>query len=208
MNRAIEAVEQIRENRGRLGVFWHTQGSGKSLSMVMFAQKVLRRLGGNWTFVMVTDRQELDDQIAGDVRGRGALTKDSSRTAQAQSRVHLRELLAGQDRYVFTLIHKFSTERRRADAGAVGARRHHRHHRRGPPQPVRPARRQHAPALPNAAFIGFTGTPLIAGRRSGRARSSATTSPSTTSPSRSRTARPSRSTTRTASPSCSSLPTN
>ena len=56
VNRAIEAVEQLEENRGRLGVFWHTQGSGKSLSMVMFAEKVLRRLGGNWTFVIVTDR--------------------------------------------------------------------------------------------------------------------------------------------------------
>jgi type I restriction enzyme R subunit len=65
VNRAIEAVQKLEENRGRLGVFWHTQGSGKSLSMVMFAEKVLRRLGGNWTFVIVTDRQELDDQIAG-----------------------------------------------------------------------------------------------------------------------------------------------
>jgi type I restriction enzyme R subunit len=46
-------------------VFWHTQGSGKSFSMVMFAEKVLRRLGGNFTFVIVTDRTELDDQIAG-----------------------------------------------------------------------------------------------------------------------------------------------
>ncbi len=46
VNRAIEAVQMLEENRGRLGVFWHTQGSGKSLSMVMFAEKVLRRLGG------------------------------------------------------------------------------------------------------------------------------------------------------------------
>jgi len=65
VNRAIEAVQHISENKGRLGVFWHTQGSGKSLSMVMFAEKVLRRLGGNYTFVIVTDRTELDDQIAG-----------------------------------------------------------------------------------------------------------------------------------------------
>ena len=65
VNRAVDAVESLRENQGRLGVFWHTQGSGKSLSMVMFAEKVLRRLGGNWTFVVVTDRQELDEQITG-----------------------------------------------------------------------------------------------------------------------------------------------
>ena len=135
VNRAIEAVKEIGENKGRLGVFWHTQGSGKSLSMVMFAEKVLRRLGGNWTFVIITDRQELDEQIAGTFASTGALTK-LVKDCQAQSRVHLRELLAGQERYVFTLIHKFSTDRPRADAGAVGARRHHRHHRRGPPQPI------------------------------------------------------------------------
>ena len=52
-----------RSTGGRLGVFWHTQGSGKSVSMMFFAQKVLRKLPGNWTFVVVTDRQELDDQI-------------------------------------------------------------------------------------------------------------------------------------------------
>ncbi len=44
------------------GVFWQTQGSGKSFSMVFFAQKVLRKVAGNWTFVVVTDRVELDDQ--------------------------------------------------------------------------------------------------------------------------------------------------
>jgi type I restriction enzyme R subunit len=161
VNRAIEAVKKLEENRGRLGVFWHTQGSGKSLSMVMFAEKVLRRLGGNWTFVIVTDRQELDEQIATTFASTGALTKDI-KYAQAQSRANLRELLAGQERYVFTLIHKFSTER-------------------GEPMPVLSERRDiiiitdeaHRSqydqlaanmrrALPNAAFIGFTGTPLIA----------------------------------------------
>jgi type I restriction enzyme R subunit len=163
VNRAIEAVQKLKENRGRLGVFWHTQGSGKSLSMVMFAEKVMRRLGGNWSFVIVTDRQELDDQIASTFASTGALTKDI-KDAQAKSRAHLRELLAGQERYVFTLIHKFSTER-------------------GEPMPVLSERRDiiiitdeahrsqydqlaanMRQALPNAAFIGFTGTPLIAGQ--------------------------------------------
>ena len=74
VNRAIEAVQKIADNQGRLGVFWHTQGSGKSFSMVMFCEKVLRRLGGNWTFVIVTDRQELDDQIAQSFASVGALT--------------------------------------------------------------------------------------------------------------------------------------
>jgi type I restriction enzyme R subunit len=163
VNRAIDAVKQIGENRGRLGVFWHTQGSGKSLSMVMFAEKALRRLGGNWTFVVVTDRQELDDQIAGTFAATGALAKDI-RQAQAQSRAHLRELLAGQERYVFTLIHKFGTERgepipclsERSDIIVITDEAHRSQY----DQLAANMRR----ALPNAAFIGFTGTPLIAGQ--------------------------------------------
>ncbi|MDR2881274.1 MAG: DEAD/DEAH box helicase family protein, partial [Azoarcus sp.] len=111
VNRAMQAVAQVRQNQGRLGVFWHTQGSGKSLSMVMFAQKVLRRLGGNYTFVIVTDRTELDDQIAGQFASAGALTKDTQEV-QAGSRAHLKTLLAGNERYVFTLIQKFSTDDR------------------------------------------------------------------------------------------------
>ncbi len=163
VNRAIEAVQRIEANQGRLGVFWHTQGSGKSLSMVMFTEKVLRRLGDHWTFVIVTDRQELDDQIAGTFAATGALTKDI-RDAQAQSRAHLRELLAGQERYVFTLIHKFGTERgesipvlsERRDIIVITDEAHRSQY----DQLAANIRR----ALPNAAFIGFTGTPLIAGQ--------------------------------------------
>ena len=163
VNRAINAVEQIEDNHGRLGVFWHTQGSGKSLSMVMFAEKVLRRMGGNWTFVVITDRQELDDQIAGTFAAVGALTKNV-KDCQAQSRAHLRELLAGQERYVFSLIHKFSTADRepmpvlseRSDIIVITDEAH-----RSQYDQLAANMRQ---ALPNAAFIGFTGTPLIAGQ--------------------------------------------
>lgn len=165
VNRAIEAVHHIEENQGRLGVFWHTQGSGKSLSMVMFAEKVLRRMGGNYTFVIVTDRTELDDQIAGQFATAGALTKDTQQ-AQANSRAHLRDLLAGNERYVFTLIQKFSTDDQepmpvlsdRSDIIVMTDEAH---------------RSQYAQlaanmrkALPNAAFIGFIGTPLIKGDES------------------------------------------
>ena len=127
VNRAIEAVKQIKDNQGRLGVFWHTQGSGKSLSMVFFAEKVLRTMGGNWTFVIVTDRDELDDQIAGTFAAIGALTKNI-KDCQAQTRVHLRGLLAGNERYVFTLIHKFSTERGEVFPVLSERKRHYRHH--------------------------------------------------------------------------------
>ncbi len=160
VNRAIEAVRNLKDNQGRLGVFWHTQGSGKSLSMVMFAQKVLRRLGGNYTFVIVTDRTELDDQIATTFAATGALTKNVD-DAQADSRAHLRELLAGNERYVFTLIQKFSTADRepmpvlsdRSDVIVITDEAHR-------SQYDQLAANMRA-ALPNAAFIGFTGTPLI-----------------------------------------------
>jgi type I restriction enzyme R subunit len=163
VNRAFAAVEQIGDNKGRLGVFWHTQGSGKSLSMVMFSEKVLRRLGGNWTFVIITDRQELDDQIAGTFASVGALTK-LVKDCQAQTRAHLRELLAGQERYIFTLIHKFSTEHgelmpvlsERDDIIVITDEAHRSQY----DQLAANMRR----ALPNASFIGFTGTPLIAGQ--------------------------------------------
>jgi type I restriction enzyme R subunit len=165
VNRAIEAVRHIRKNEGKLGVFWHTQGSGKSLSMVMFAEKVLRRLGGNYTFVIVTDRTELDDQIAAQFASAGALTKNIQH-AQAGSRLHLKELLAGNERYVFTLIHKFGTDNHepmpilseRSDIIVMTDEAH-----RSQYDQLAANMRS---ALPNAAFIGFTGTPLIKGAES------------------------------------------
>lgn len=165
VNRAIDAVGRIERNQGRLGVFWHTQGSGKSLSMVMFSEKVLRRLGGNYTFVIITDRTELDDQIAGQFSSAGALTKDI-RQAQAGSRAHLKELLAGNERYVFSLIQKFSTADRepmpvlseRSDIIVMTDEAHR-------SQYDQLAANMRA-ALPNASFIGFTGTPLILGEES------------------------------------------
>ena len=86
VNNAFEAVQQIRENQGRLGVFWHTQGSGKCYSMIFFAQKVLRKLPGNWTFVVVTDRNELDDQIYKNFAGAGAVTEAEERVRAAERR--------------------------------------------------------------------------------------------------------------------------
>ena len=98
----------INNNQGKLGVFWHTQGSGKSISMVFFAQKVLRKLPGNWTFVIVTDRQDLDDQIYKNFANVGAVTE---KEAHAESGKGLQRLLQEDHRYVFTLIQKFGTEK-------------------------------------------------------------------------------------------------
>ena len=110
VNNAIASMLEARTlGHGRAGVFWQTQGSGKSFSMVFFAQKVLRKITGNWTFVVVTDRVELDDQIAKTFAACGAVT--DAQDCHAGSGAHLRELLRGNHRYIFTLIHKFRAER-------------------------------------------------------------------------------------------------
>ncbi|MEQ1618888.1 MAG: type I restriction endonuclease subunit R, partial [Terricaulis sp.] len=162
VNRAVAAVRELAENRGRLGVFWHTQGSGKSLSMVAFARKVLRTEPGNWTFLIVTDRAELDQQIAETFDQCGELGKALDEV-QAQTREHLKALLRGNERYIFTLIQKFGTAQGevfpelsdRSDIIVIADEAHRSQYDLFAANMRR--------ALPNAAFIGFTGTPLMAG---------------------------------------------
>jgi type I restriction enzyme R subunit len=163
VNNAIRAVEQVRRNRGRLGVLWHTQGSGKSYSMVFFSQKVLRKIPGNWTFVVVTDRIDLDGQIYRNFAQTGAVLEDEQRV-RAESGPHLKRMLNEEDhRYVFTLIQKFSTEHgerypvlsERRDIIVITDEAH-----RSQYDTFAANMRS---ALPNASFIGFTGTPLMAG---------------------------------------------
>src|SRR5262249_19879872 len=105
VNSAMEALYELRSRRGRLGVFWHTQGSGKTLSNLWLTQKTLRKVPGNWTFVEVTDRKELDDQLYGEFADAGVIT--AGENVHAETSEHLRELLGQDHRYVFTLIHKF-----------------------------------------------------------------------------------------------------
>ena len=146
--------------KGRLGVFWHTQGSGKSFSMIFFSQKILRKFKGNYTFVIVTDRKELDEQIYKNFLSVGAVTEEE---VHAESGEHLKRLLSEDHRNIFTLIHKFRTETgkpypvvsNRSDIIVITDEAH---------------RTQYdvlagnmRTALPNAAFIAFTGTPLIVG---------------------------------------------
>src|SRR5437660_1055036 len=110
VNNALRAVQAIKQNQGRLGVFWHTQGSGKSYSMIFFSQKVLRKLPGNWTFLIVTDREDLDGQIYRNFKSAGAVIEEESRV-RAQDAEHLKQLLNAEDhRYIFTLIQKFRLE--------------------------------------------------------------------------------------------------
>jgi len=165
VNASIESLHRIRsEGETRLGVFWHTQGSGKSLSMLWFTQKVLRRLPGAWTFVMVTDRTELDEQLHGEFADAGVISREAQ--VHAESSSHLRELLHADHRYVFTLIHKFRLDKQAGETEipVLSDRREvivitDEAHRSQYDVLALNMRK----ALPNAAFMGFTGTPLVAG---------------------------------------------
>ncbi|MBA2524955.1 MAG: type I restriction endonuclease subunit R [Pyrinomonadaceae bacterium] len=159
VNNAITSMLEARERgHGRGGVFWQTQGSGKSLAMVFFAQKVLRKVTGNWTFVVVTDRVELDDQIAKTFKACGAVSEAEGDECHAASGAHLRELLRGNHRYVFTLIHKFQTPEMLCDRPHVIVLTDEAHRSQYDTLAV-----NMRAALPKALFLAFTGTPLIAG---------------------------------------------
>lgn len=159
VNNAIASMLEARKlGHGRGGVFWQTQGSGKSFSMVFFAQKVLRKLVGNWTFVVVTDRVELDEQIAKTFKATGAVSEAEGDECHAASGAHLRELLRGNHRYVFTLVHKFQTPELLCDRSDVIVLTDEAHRSQYDTLAL-----NMRSALPKAMFLAFTGTPLIAG---------------------------------------------
>ena len=155
VNRAFEEVRNRDKNKGRLGVFWHTQGSGKSYSMVFLSQKVFRKLTGNFTFVVVTDRKELDRQIYKTFAACGAVYENE---VHADSVEHLQQLLGEDHRHVFTLIHKFAEPKELSNRNDVIVMADEAHRT----QYDRLAANMRI-SLPNASFIGFTGTPLMAG---------------------------------------------
>jgi type I restriction enzyme R subunit len=153
----MEIVERAHPELGRLGVFWHTQGSGKSYSMAFFTEKVRRKVEGNFTFLLMTDRHDLDDQIYGTFVGCGAT---SDKTPRAGGGDELEKVLKENHSYIFSLIHKFNKDvdpkqpySERDDIIVISDEAHR-------TQAGRLARNMRL-ALPNAAFIGFTGTPLF-----------------------------------------------
>ncbi len=159
VNRAIEAVKDRKSRQGKLGVFWHTQGAGKSYSMVMFTRKVHRKLGGNFTFLILTDRDDLDSQIYKTFAGCGVVNNDQDQ-CRAISGEHLSQLLSEHKSHIFSLIQKFNqgispeqSYTQRDDVIVITDEAH---------------RTQYGTlslnmrnALPNASYIGFTGTPLF-----------------------------------------------
>ena len=155
VNRAFEEVKNRDKNKGRLGVFWHTQGSGKSYSMVFLSQKAFRKFTGNFTFVVVTDRKELDRQIYKTFAACGAVYENE---VHADSVEHLQQLLKEDHRHVFKLIHKFAEPKELSNRNDVIVMADEAHRT----QYDRMAANMRI-SLPKAAFIGFTGTPLMAG---------------------------------------------
>lgn len=155
VNRAFERVLNRKELKGKLGVFWHTQGSGKSFAMVYLSQKVLRKIPGNFTFIIVTDREQLDGQAYKNFANVGAVYEKHVR---ADSIKDLKQLLKEDHRQIFTTIQKFQdidgavSER---DDVIVMTDEAHRSQYDTYAQNMRKA-------LPNTSFIGFTGTPLLA----------------------------------------------
>ena len=153
----IDIAERGHPDLGRLGVFWHTQGSGKSYSMAFFAEKVRRKLKGNFTFLLMTDRNDLDSQIYKTFIGCGIADDQTPRAASGDD---LENQLKENHRYVFSLIHKFNKAvdpkqpyNERDDIIVILDEAHR-------TQAGRLARNMRL-ALPNASFIGFTGTPLF-----------------------------------------------
>jgi type I restriction enzyme R subunit len=103
----VMVIEPVHHDLGKLGVFWHTQGSGKSYSMAFFTEKVRRTLPGNFTFVVMTDRNDLDTQIYKTFVGCGVA---DDKTPRASSGDRLKELFKENHRYIFSLVHKFNRD--------------------------------------------------------------------------------------------------
>lgn len=158
VNEVVKAYEARKLNNGKLGVFWHTQGSGKSYSMVFLSQKIRRKFAGSPTIVILTDRDELNTQISDTFENCGLLGKTKASEFIATSGDNLIKKLEGNPSFIFTLIQKFnrkvekpiipdhdiiimSDEAHRSQYGIFADNM--------------------ADLLPTASKIGFTGTPLL-----------------------------------------------
>ena len=158
VNEAVKAYAGRKLNDGKLGVFWHTQGSGKSYSMVFLAQKIRRKFTGSPTFVILTDREELNSQISDTFQNCGLLGSTKAARFMATSGEDLVNKLRGNPAFVFTLIQKFNqpeAEPIRSDHDIIimSDEAHRSQYGIYADNMMR--------LLPTAARIGFTGTPLF-----------------------------------------------
>jgi type I restriction enzyme R subunit len=163
VNRAYDVFLKREELAGKLGVFWHTQGSGKSFSMIFYARKIFRKQTGNFTFVVVTDRDDLDGQIYRNFLN--TRTVSEAEAAQPKNSEEMRKFLGQNKRIVFTLIQKFRWDKGR-EYPELSARNDiivivdeaHRTQYKSLAENMRKG-------LPRANYLAFTGTPLLGRER-------------------------------------------
>lgn len=163
VNNLMESLKQKEALNGKLGVFWHTQGSGKSYSMVMFTRKVKRKINGNFTFLIITDRDDLDSQIHKNfVRTEVIGNQDETQPKDSEQ---LRKFLGQNKEFIFTLIHKFRYDKTKKypilssrNDIIVLVDEAHRTQYKDLAENMRTG-------LPNANYVAFTGTPLLGSRR-------------------------------------------
>jgi len=159
VNNAYESFQQHEEKQGKLGVFWHTQGSGKSFSMIFYVRKIFRKQTGNFTFVVITDRDDLDGQIYRNFLSTGTVKKNEA--AQPKNSKEMRKFLGQNKRIVFTLIQKFRYAKGKKypllsgrDDIIVMVDEAHRTQYKSLAENMRAG-------LPKAQYLAFTGTPLL-----------------------------------------------
>lgn len=163
VNKAIASFVNREQKNGKLGVFWHTQGSGKSFSMIFLSRKVFHKYPGNYTFVIVTDREDLDGQIYRNFLDTNTVSKNEA--ARPKDSAEMRDFLGRNMRLVFTLIQKFRFDRGRQypllskrDDIIVIVDEAHRTQYAALAENMRQG-------LPNAQYFAFTGTPLLGRER-------------------------------------------
>ena len=159
MNRAVDAVRERESLDGKLGVFWHTQGSGKSFLDGVFHAEGPPQAGRRFHFLVLTDRTDLDNQIYKTFASVGLANNDVDPCRAASAR-GLRDLLSQQKKTVFAMIQKFTDQQ--AEGGIYSDRDNvivmtDEAHRSQYGTLALNMRK----GLPNANFIGFTGTPLV-----------------------------------------------
>lgn len=158
-----ERSRQTGQDKGKLGVYWHTQGSGKSFSMIFYVRKIWRKLTGNFTFVVVTDRDDLDGQIYRNFLNSATVKKEEA--ARPQNSQEMRAFLAQNKRIVFTLIQKFRYDKGKRypvlsarDDIIVIVDEAHRTQYKTLAENMRAG-------LPHAQYLAFTATPLLGKER-------------------------------------------
>ena len=163
VNNALETFKKRKELKGKLGVFWHTQGSGKSFSMIFYSRKIHRKIKGNFTFLIVTDRDSLDGQIYRNFLNTNTVKERDA--ARPKNSTQLRKYLGTNKKAIFTLIQKFRYDKGKhypvlsdRDEIIVIVDEAHRTQYKSLAENMRAG-------LPNAQFLAFTGTPLLGSKR-------------------------------------------